>query len=281
MNDLELSESAARNLQTTIDDGLLTITMNRPTKLNGWTMSMMEAFKEAFIRANKDDLIKVAIFTGNGSYFSAGVDLGGSLKPMHPKKLHQSIVEYNQQVFETFLHFSKPILVAVNGPAIGASVTSAALCSGIITSDKATFSTPFAKLGVPPEGCSSVQFPRLLGEESAQRMLGKEGWKPNASEALSIGLVQWLAPHEELIDEANKIARDWIDQQKKRGYLGGSQLEELQTINASESIAVADAFLGAAFLKEQARFLWSKKKRAPSLVFFSLWLLRPLWARLL
>jgi enoyl-CoA hydratase/carnithine racemase len=281
VNDLELSSHAARNINTTISDGLLTITMKQPKKLNGWTLSMMESFKQAFIIAAQNDSIKVVIFTGEGDYFSAGVDLGRSLKIMHPKRLRLKIIAHNQQLFEAFLHFPKPILIAMNGPAIGASVTSSTLCDGIIASEKATFSTPFTKLGVPPEGCSSVHFPRLLGVNNAQRMLGKEGWKPNASEALSIGLVQWVTPDDELIIEATKIARLWISEEKKRSFLAGSQLEDLNAVNAKESIAVADAFLGAAFLKEQGRFLWSKKKRVPSLVLLSLWLLRPLWARLL
>jgi len=221
------------------------------------------------------------IFTGAGDYFSAGVNLGGTLKPMHPKKLQQLIVEHNQKLFEAFLHFPKPILVAINGPAIGASVTSATLCSGIIASEKATFSTPFAALGITPEGCSTIHFPRLMGEEGAQRMLGSEGWKPKAAQALAAGLVQWVVPHEQLLDEAQRIAQDWVAKGQVRTFLAGSQLQELESANARESLALADAFLGAAFLREQARFLWSKKKRAPSLVFLSLWLLRPLWGRLL
>ena len=112
-------------------------------------------------------------------------------------------------------------------------------------------------------------------------MLGKEGWKPSAADALSIGLVQWVVPQNELLSKATKIAREWISQAKKRTFLAGSQLEELISINEKESKVLADAFLGAAFLKEQARFLWSKKKRGPSLIFLSLWLLRPFWVRLM
>jgi hypothetical protein len=66
---------------------------------------------------------------------------------MHPQKLHGFIVKNNAAIFNAFIEFPKPILVAVNGPAIGACVTSATLCDGIIASEKATFSTPFAKLG--------------------------------------------------------------------------------------------------------------------------------------
>ena len=76
-------------------------------------------------------------------------------------------------MFNYFIDFPKPILVAANGPAIGASVTSAALCDGIIASHKASFLTPFARLAVPAEGCSCVHFQRILGTESAHKMIGE------------------------------------------------------------------------------------------------------------
>jgi len=255
--------------------------MYRPEKLNGWTTQMMDAIKEAFIQAGKDESTKAVILTGEGDYYSAGVNLGGSLKLMHPRKLRDSIVDYNRQLFEAFLRFPKLILVAVNGPAIGASVTSATLCSGIIASEKATFSTPFSALGVTPEGCSSVHFSRLMGEDNAERMLGKEGWKPNAEQALTASLIQWCVPHEKLLSEANKIARNWIAEGKVRSFMAGSQLEELLAVNAQESLVLADAFLGAPFLRGQAKFFWRKKKIIPSLVFWMLCLLRPLWRRFL
>lgn len=281
MNDLDLTSMAASHLLTNIKGGVLTMTMNRPEKLNGWTLEMMDAFSEVFSKANTNDSVRAVVFTGSGKYYSAGVNLGGSLKLMHPKKLRELIVKNNQALFDTFLNCSKPLLIAVNGPAIGASVTSATLASSIIASENATFSTPFAVLGITPEGCSSVHFPRLMGEDTAQRMLGAEGWKPNAKEALDAGLVQRVVPQQQLMEEAERIAQSWVANEEQRKFLAGSQLEELKTTNARESEQLADAFLGAAFLKEQSRFLWSKKKYAPSALFFSLWTLRPLWSRLM
>ncbi|MEH6347370.1 MAG: enoyl-CoA hydratase/isomerase family protein [Bermanella sp.] len=280
MNELNLSNSAAEYVQTSIKDSVLTIMMNKPKKLNGWTQEMMDAFKEALAVAAKDDSSKAVILTGAGHYYSAGVNFGGTLKPMHPKKLHKMIVEHNQKLFEVFLNFPKPILVAMNGPAIGASVTSATLCDGIIASENATFATPFAALGITPEGCSSIHFSRLMGEAGAQRMLGSEGWKPTASEALAAGLIQWMVPHEQLLDEAHAIAKDWVEKGQGRTFLAGSQLQELKDANARESLELADAFLGADFLREQFKFSWGKKKRAPAIVFLTLWLLRPLWKHL-
>ena len=73
--------------------------------------------------------------------------MGATIQPMHPQKLHDFICKNNAEIFNAFIDFPKPLMVAANGPAIGACVTSATLCDAIIASEKATFSTPFAKLG--------------------------------------------------------------------------------------------------------------------------------------
>ena len=262
-------------------DGVTTLTMNRPARLIGWTMAMMNALKEAFKVAAQDTETRVLILTGADPYYCAGVNLAATLRLGHPRKLRAMIVEHNQALFDAFLDFPKPLLVAINGPAIGASVTSASLCDGMIASEKATFSTPFGALGIPPEGCSSVQFERLMGRANAERMLGKEGWKPTADEALKAGLIQWVAPHDELLEQAGKIAREWIASNGIRSFRGGSLREELKSVNASESQALADAFLSTPFIKAQFRFLWSKKKWAPAFMFLSMLISRPLWSRLL
>merc|ERR1719186_2577812 len=149
--------------------------------------------------------------TGSDPYYCAGANLSENIKPMHPKKLHTMIMDNNEKLFNYFLDFPKPILVAANGPAIGASVTSASLCDGIIASEKATFLTPFARLSVPPEGCSSVHFERILGKEAAKKMLG-EGWKVSAKEAKAIGLVLDVVSHNDLPQKAQKLAEKWISE---------------------------------------------------------------------
>jgi peroxisomal 3,2-trans-enoyl-CoA isomerase len=277
LNYLNLSENSSFYIQSSFKAGVVTIMMNKPKKLNGWTTEMMDAFAMAFKNAAKDEQTKAVIFTGAGEYYSAGVNLGGTLKLMAPKKLHRLIVEHNENLFDRFLTFPKPILVAINGPAIGASVTSATLCDAIIAANTSTYSTPFAALGITPEGCSSIQFARLMGEKNAQRMLGNEGWKPNADEALAAGLVQWVVPKDQLQAEAQKVAQEWITDGRSRKILGGSELSELQAVNARESIELANRFLGADFLRGQFSFLWRKKKHLQSIVFLILWLLRPLW----
>ena len=266
---------------TQTQGGVTTLTMNSPARLNGWTMEMMNALKEAFRLAAKEDMTKVVILTGTDPYYCAGVNLSATLRLGHPRKLHSMIVKHNQELFDAFLDFPKPLLVAVNGPAIGASVTSATLCDGIIASERATFSTPFSALGLTPEGCSSVQFTRLMGQENADRMLGKEGWKPGGEEALEAGLVLWVAPHYALVEETQRIARGWVSAGATRSFRGGSRRDELKAVNESESQALADAFLGSPFIKAQFRFLWSKKKWGPAAMFLCILISRPLWSRLL
>lgn len=260
--------------------GVTTLTMNNPRRLNGWTLEMLVALKRALVETARDPSTQAVVLTGAGDYYCAGVNLAGSLKLAHPAKLHAFIIESNQSLFEAFLDFPKPILVAVNGPAIGASVTSATLCNAILASDRATFSTPFAALGVTPEGCSSVVFPRLLGA-SAERMLGPEGWKPTGKEAAEIGLAMRCVPHAELLEEAHRQARAWIDVGTGRTYPLGMTREELIEINARESRVLATAFLRPGFLMAQYQFLWRKKKRPLALAFLALAKTQPAWRRLL
>merc|ERR1711933_527077 len=118
-----------------------------------------------------DPSIHAVIFTSIGKYYCAGADIFSSLQFARPSWLKKHITEYNESIYNMLLDFSKPIVCAVNGPAVGMGVTSAALADKVLASPTATFHTPFAKLGLPPEGCSSFNFPRRFGEANAKRML--------------------------------------------------------------------------------------------------------------
>ena len=264
-----------------LSEHTLCLTMNMPKRLNGWTMEMMEAMKVAFKEAEQDDRVKVVIFTGTGRYYCAGVNLGATLKLAHPKVLRSQIIKHNQALFDTFINFPKPLIIAINGHAIGASVTSATLADTIIAVEDASFSTPFAALGIPPEGCSSVMFAKLMGEETAQRILGVEGWKPTAQEALQVGFIDQVVSTQELLPKANELAQQWINDDRRKLFRGQFTQAELLAVNERESIALADAFLSAPFIKGQFSFLLRKRKYIPAMVFGTMWLTRPLWARLL
>jgi peroxisomal 3,2-trans-enoyl-CoA isomerase len=258
-----------------------TLTMNNPRRLNGWTLPMQAALGEALDAAARDDEVGAVVLTGTGRYYSAGADLSGSIRLGHPRTLRALIVKANYELFDQFVRFPKPILAAINGVALGAPVTTAVLCDGIVAAEGASFSTPFARLKLPAEGCSSVLFPRLFGSTVAARMLGEEGWKPTAQEALEIGLVEAVVPADELLEAAQRIAEGWVAAGRPRTYRGGAARAELEAVNARESEEVADAFVSRPFLMGQARFLRSKGKNGPALTFLALAMTRPLWGRLL
>lgn len=268
-------------LLSSTKNAVTTLTMNHPRRLNGWTEEMMEALRAAFRRVEADAATQVVVLTGTDPYYSAGVNLSGTLQLTHPRVLRDTIATRNQALFDLFLDLDKPMIAAVNGPAIGATVTSATLCDAIVASDRATFSTPFAKLGVSPEGCSSVHLPRLIGAENAERMLGVEGWKPTAAEALEVGFVSEVVPHAELLPRAQTLGEQWVAEGRRRSFRAGATREELKAVNARESQALGDAFLAAPFLMGQYRFLRRKKKYGPALTFLGLRLTRPAWARML
>ncbi|MBM4292949.1 MAG: enoyl-CoA hydratase/isomerase family protein [Deltaproteobacteria bacterium] len=259
--------------------GVLTLTMNRPAQLNGWTQEMMAALKGALADASRDDAVRAVVLTGVGRYYCAGVNLSATLKLAPPKALHAQIIAHNQALFDSFLDLTKPIVVALNGHAIGASVTSATLCDALLAAEGATLSTPFAALGVPPEGCSSVLFERLMGAEAAARALGAEGWKPTAAEALAAGLVTGVRPPEELLPAAQALAAEWAAAGRARVFRGGLTREALKEVNARESRVLADAFLAPPFLRAQLRFLARKRRWAPALLFGALWATRWAWGR--
>ncbi len=264
---------------TSTDDGITTLTMNHARRLNGWTAPMLAALTAALQAASEDPDTEAVVLTGTGEYYSAGVNLGATLSLQHPKKLHAFIVEHNQALFDAFLNVDKPIVAAVNGPSIGAPVTSATLCDAMVAAESASFLTPFAKLGIPPEGCSSVMFEALMGKEGAERMLGPEGWRPTATEAAEVGLVDEVVPDGQLLARAVALARERVA--GGRSYRGGFTREELEAVNAKESVDLATAFLSAPFLAGQMKFLWSKKKRQPAAMFAVLWATSPLWGLLL
>merc|ERR1719397_2280808 len=117
---------------------------------------MRSAMKETFRDVAMDDNSKVMVLTGAGKYYSAGGSFDDIITPMRPSTLKSLMALDNKALFDNFLDFPKPILAAINGPAIGGPVTSALLCDYVIASEAATFITPFARLGATPEGCSTL-----------------------------------------------------------------------------------------------------------------------------
>ena len=262
--------------------GVVTLTMNNPKRLNAWTKPMLLQIAAAFEAAANDNASKAVVLTGTGKFYCAGADLSSLLAPMHPAALIELIRAENERLFELFLAFPKPLINAVNGPAIGASVTSGTLCDATLAAaGAATFSTPFARLGIVPEGCSSVLFERRMGAVAAERMLGVDGWVPTAEEAAASGLITAAVPPEELLPEAMALAEKWVTEGYVRELVADpTALAELREVNACESVALAEAFLGEDFLRGQRDFLSSRNKAVPAAAMSALLATRPLWIKM-
>lgn len=259
-------------------NGVKTLTFNDPRRLNAWTAKLMHRLRDELRTSGGDDAVSAVILTGADPYYCAGVDLGAMVsKPMWPSALHALLVSQNVALFDMFLSFPKPLFAAVNGPAIGASVTSATLGEGIVASEKATFHTPFHALGLVPEGCSSVHFARLMGEEGAQRMLGSEGWKPTAAEAVEAGLADQVVEHGQLRAAAQAMAEEWVRARRPKRLAAAGLVDEYRRVNLRESRALADAFLSPSFFDAQARMASKKGKSSRAALFTAAKLARPLW----
>jgi peroxisomal 3,2-trans-enoyl-CoA isomerase len=256
--------------------------MNDSGRLNGWSGEMMATLHERLREAAECEETKVVVLTGRDPYYCAGVQLSALLtKPMLPRTLHTLFEKKNRELFDAFITFPKPIIAAVNGPAIGASVTSASLCDAIVASEKATFHTPFTALGIPPEGCSSVHFERLMGADNAKVML-EEGRKVTAVEAEAMGLVYRVVAHSDLLPTAQRLGEEWVSSGRRRWLsLEDGCVARYRAVNAAESLRVANSFLSPPFLLSQYAFLRSRGKWQQAAIFWLLARSHPLWSLLL
>eukprot|EP00808_Paulinella_micropora_P031037 g44082.t1 len=215
---------------TSLRDGIATITFNRPRRCNAWSTPMLQSLFQALQDLASKSEVQAVIITGKGKYYCSGVDFGSNMKPARPTTLIKAAEASNRHLFVVFLDFPKPLIVAFNGPAIGACVTSAVLCDIRIANDTATFLTPFGSLGLPAEGCSSFTFPTLFGKERAEQML-KQNKKLSASEAQEWGLVQEVTSGDKLLERAHTLAKEHVAAGRGRYIREKGWLDKLKQVD--------------------------------------------------
>ncbi|HTK99993.1 MAG TPA: crotonase/enoyl-CoA hydratase family protein [Pseudomonadales bacterium] len=197
-----------------VEDGVLTITMNRPEKLNAFTGTMMTEMIDAFDRSDADDSIRAVIVTGAGRAFCAGADLaaGGATfdadgRADRPKGLNRDGGGLlTLRIFDS----KKPVIAAVNGPAVGIGVTMTLAMDIRLAADVARFGFVFARRGIVPEACSSWFLPRVVGISRALEWAYSGRVFP-AEEALEGGLVRSIHPKDQLLATARGLAREIAD----------------------------------------------------------------------
>ena len=191
------------------NEGVAVITLNRPERFNSFTTSMYREFPRILDQLRRDDEVKAVILTGAGKGFCAGSDVSDRLGKRLKEGGEGSRFENLQRVGEMALNitdFDKPIIGAVNGTAVGAGLSLALLCDIRLASEKARFGAVWLNVGLIPDVGVTYSLPRIVGKEKAMALiLSRE--IIGADEALKIGLVSKVFPHEQLMDEARNLAR--------------------------------------------------------------------------
>jgi len=203
------------NILYDVQDQILTITLNRPDRLNAVTPAMLNELIDAFDRADGDDQVRAVIITGAGRAFCAGADLGsgGSTFDATKRQEHGGAEAHRDgggRVTLRIYESRKPVIGAINGPAVGFGATMTLAMDIRLASDKARFGFVFARRGIVPEACSSWFLPRIVGIGQALEWAFSGRVFP-AEEALKGGLVHSLHAPEDLLAVANRIARGIAD----------------------------------------------------------------------
>jgi enoyl-CoA hydratase/carnithine racemase len=207
-------------ITTDLADNVLTITLNRPDRLNAWTATMCRELIEALDLADADDEVRAIIVTGAGRGFCAGADLqaGGQTFDYRERRRAGVIVAgevpdgaaprdnggvFTLRVFEC----RKPVIAAINGPAVGIGATMTLPMDIRLAADDARIGFVFARRGIVPEACSSWFLPRLVGISRAMEWVAT-GRVFSAQEAFDAGLVRSLHPGAELLAAARSLAAE-------------------------------------------------------------------------
>ena len=206
-----------------LDDGLLTLTLNRPDQLNAFTVEMANELENAFNRASFDDAVRVILVTGAGRAFCAGMDLSRpgnvfgldeTLQPtladmqarLEDPAIHAGVRDTGGRVTLAIHACRKPVVGAINGAAVGIGATMTLAMDFRLASQKARFGFVFGRLGIVPEACSSWFLPRIVGLQQALEWVYTADIF-DAEEALRGRLIRSIHSPESLLEEAKAFAR--------------------------------------------------------------------------
>ena len=203
---------AYQTLLTDLSDGILTCTLHRPDRLNALDTQMWSDILKLLDEVDRNDAVRVLIFTGSGRGFCAGADLGGGggtfdHREEEPAEAHR---DGGGIITLRLFELKKPVIAAINGPAVGVGITMMLPADVRIASDRAKFGFVFARRGIVPEACSSWFLPRVVGISRAMEWVST-GRVFGPEEALAGGLVSRVVPHDELLPTARALAREIAD----------------------------------------------------------------------
>src|SRR5271170_7338370 len=203
-----MADPTYETLLYSVDEGIASITLNRPDRLNAFNTQMMRDMIAAFDRSDADDDVRAVIVTGAGRGFCAGADLASGGDTFDARKrdavagaMRDNGGEFSLRIFES----KKPVIAAINGPAVGVGATMTLPMDIRLAADDARIGFVFARRGIIPEACSSWFLPRVVGISRAMEWVAT-GRVFSAQEGLEAGLIRSLHPKDELLGAARELA---------------------------------------------------------------------------
>ena len=197
-----------QHIKYEVDGRLSLITLNRPDNLNAWTVTMMNELIQALDTADNDDTVRAIIVTGAGRAFCAGADLSAGRFSENQEDSEKQTVHRDTagQVTLKMFDLRKPIIAAINGPAVGVGITMTLAMDVRIASDDITkLGFVFNRRGILPEGCSTYFLPRIVGISLASELV-LTGRLFSSQEALEMGIVSRVVAPEKLMETARELA---------------------------------------------------------------------------
>jgi 2-(1,2-epoxy-1,2-dihydrophenyl)acetyl-CoA isomerase len=199
------SSTELESVNVRVVDGAATIELNRPQALNAWNAQLGADLLSALRTAAADDGVRAVLITGAGRAFSSGADLkdmssGASTAEGHPD-VYTTLTERYHPIMEAIRELPKPVVAAVNGPAVGIGCSLALCCDLIVAAESAYFLLAFVNIGLVPDGGSSLFVPSRVGMARASEM-SMLGERLSAAQALDWGLINRVFADAELRDEA-------------------------------------------------------------------------------
>jgi 2-(1,2-epoxy-1,2-dihydrophenyl)acetyl-CoA isomerase len=210
-----MTETEATTELETVDllmspDGVATVRLNRPDALNAWNRQLGLDLLAALRQATEDDAVRAVIVTGAGRGFSSGADLrdfsGGDTTASGRPDVYRTLTERYHPIMHAIRDMPKPVIAAVNGPAVGIGCSLALCCDLVVAAGSAYFLLAFVNIGLAPDGGSSLFVPTRVGIARATEM-AMLGERVAAEQALAWGLINRVVADERLAQEAAALAQ--------------------------------------------------------------------------
>ena len=205
------------------DGGVGRLTLNRPDSLNAWTAQFGSELKQVIEGEATDESVRAVLITGAGRGFSSGADLKAGFEAAEDgmPDIRRELGDIYHPVITGVRRLPKPVVAAINGPAVGIGCSLALACDLVLAAESAFLSLAFGNIGLMPDGGSTAFVPPAIGKARAFQM-ALLGERVPAPQALEWGLVNWVYPDASLMDEANALIEK-LAAGPTRSYAGTKQ----------------------------------------------------------